>query len=65
VCFLHRNGPDSLHLTLSYIHHSWLPQAEFRLACKLEQGDFRITADPAAMAAFIPLVQTIGSEKVV
>jgi len=62
VCFMHRGGEESLQLTLSYIHHTWLPQSEVHLACAVEPGHFQHNADVAGMAAFIPVREFICSE---
>ena len=41
VCFVHRGKDSSLHLTLDYIYHTWLPKSEQKLMFLSEAEHFR------------------------
>jgi len=57
VCFSHQVEPDSLPLTLSYLRHTWLPQAEVRLACAVGPEHFLPREDQPGMRAILPVVE--------
>ena len=41
LCFIHRGADTSLHLTMSYIYHTWLPKSEQKLMFLSEAEHFR------------------------
>jgi AraC-like DNA-binding protein len=60
VRFVHLGTDATLHLTLSYIYHTWLPQSGLLLAYPPAAGHFKRTGDTERRVALIRLNEDTG-----
>ena len=56
VLFFHPGSDQTLKLTLSYIHHTWLPQSEVQLAYLPAAEDFLLQEEPGGWVISVPVI---------